>query len=772
MIIYCLTFVNIFAQAPCSLHLLASTSAGRDNQSVCITDPIMKMEYFSDSVPTITGLPPGLTFFRSATLTAISGTAQQLGVYTYTVTVQNTACAINSVTGTITVVDNCCTVERLSGNKIQVNGRSNACINQPINPISYAVELNSTATGLPPGLNFNTTTYPPTIEGTPTQTGNYSFILTSSGNNCNTRQTSPIISVSNCSSCQANLKTTSGSTVQAICLGTPLTTISYDPSLPYTVIGLPPGVTSGYTPALNCFVAPCPGPSLDISGTPTVEGIYTYTLVPEGGSCNPSGMVTGTITVKPLSNSTACDGFISIRGSVYQDNNSNCTLDAGDINIDNIHLKLYDSNDNLLAHRYTSSGAYDFTISHAGGGTYKVEIDMEGKPFFAQCVSPGLTTSVTLTTSNPEITDLNFNIKCNQDIGVHSVSPSGRIFPGQPHRLYINAGDLNKWYNLDCPTTGSGTAKVTVTGPVTFDGITSGSLNPTITGNEFNYSVSDWGTIIMRHDFGLRFITDTTAQSGDTVCVSVILTTSGTDFDPNNNTYEFCYQVGNSYDPNLKEVFPVDVGAGYEGWLNYSVHFQNTGNAPAINIRLKDTLDANLNLQTFQVVNYTHNNRVCIYNGLLNVYFPNIELPDSTSDPEGSQGFIQYRIKPKAYLPIGTKIKNTANIYFDYNPAIVTNTTVNEFKAGIISVPENEVNMAFSVYPNPGTGKFFIKLLEGTIVSIGTIEVYNLLGEMVLNNKMQNNITAIDLSQQPNGVYFLNIKTENGDFVQKLIINK
>lgn len=765
--------MNVYAQTPCSFNLFSS-SVGNDNQSICVMDPIRKIEYSSVILPTITGLPTGLSTIRNGNIFAISGTPQQIGVSTFTITVADASCSTSSATGTITVVDNCCTVERLSGNKIQVNGRSNACVNNLINPISYAVELSSTITNLPPGLSFNTSTYPPTIEGTPTQTGNYALILTSVGNNCNTRQISPVISVSSCSPCQANLKTTSGPTVQTVCKGTPMTMISYDPTLPYTVIGLPPGVTSNYIAGMVCITAPCPGPHLDISGSPTVEGIYTYTLVPESGSCVPTLSKTGTITVAPNSttNPNACPGFISVKGSVYQDNNSNCSMDSGDQSIDNIHIKLYDSNNNLLAHRYTSSGAYDFTIPDPVGGTYTVKLDTEGKPFTAQCVSPGLSTSVTLTTANPGITDVNFNINCVQDIGVQSVVPRGRVFPGQLHMLSVVAGDMNDFYHFSCSPADAGTAKVTVTGPVTFIGIAQGSRTPAITGNEFTYTITDWGTVNVKSDFGLFFKTDTTAQAGDTVCVIVVLTTFGSDFDSNNNTYSFCYRVNNSYDPNLKEVYPVDVGPGFEYWLTYTIHFQNTGNAPAINIRLKDTLDANLNVETFQVLNYSHPNIVSVYNDVLNVYYPNIELADSASNPEGSKGFVQYRIKPKANLPLGTKINNTANIYFDYNPPIATNTTVNEFKAGIISVIENEANTVFAVYPNPGTGKYFIKLLEGTTISSGIIEVYNLLGELVLNSKVQNNITAIDLSQEPNGVYFINIITESGVYAQKLIINK
>ena len=44
-----------------------------------------------------------------------------------------------------------------------------------------------------------------------------------------------------------------------------------------------------------------------------------------------------------------------------------------------------------------------------------------------------------------------------------------------------------------------------------------------------------------------------------------------------------------------------------------------------------------------------------------------------------SHGFITYRIQPKTGLADSTELKNTAFIYFDFNPAIQTNYTLNTF---------------------------------------------------------------------------------------------
>jgi hypothetical protein len=42
-----------------------------------------------------------------------------------------------------------------------------------------------------------------------------------------------------------------------------------------------------------------------------------------------------------------------------------------------------------------------------------------------------------------------------------------------------------------------------------------------------------------------------------------------------------------------------------------------------------------------------------------------------------------YSIKLLNNLPIGTQIKNTAYIYFDFNEAVITNTTVNTLSVNV-----------------------------------------------------------------------------------------
>ena len=54
------------------------------------------------------------------------------------------------------------------------------------------------------------------------------------------------------------------------------------------------------------------------------------------------------------------------------------------------------------------------------------------------------------------------------------------------------------------------------------------------------------------------------------------------------------------------------------------------------------------------------------------------------------------------------------------------------------------------------------------------LEIYNVLGEKMdsMSNIKHQTSNEFDLSSQPNGVYFLQVKSDNGITVQKLIIQK
>lgn len=75
------------------------------------------------------------------------------------------------------------------------------------------------------------------------------------------------------------------------------------------------------------------------------------------------------------------------------------------------------------------------------------------------------------------------------------------------------------------------------------------------------------------------------------------------------------------------------------------------------------------------------------------------------------------------------------------------------------------------VFPNPSNGTLNVALTEK---KEATIEVYNLVGKLVYTsgNPINTQLFTINIENQPNGIYFVTIKTENNSTTKKVLIAK
>ena len=145
-----------------------------------------------------------------------------------------------------------------------------------------------------------------------------------------------------------------------------------------------------------------------------------------------------------------------------------------------------------------------------------------------------------------------------------------------------------------------------------------------------------------------------------------------------------CLPIRDSYDPNDKQVLPVGTTAQHftptDAELQYQIRFQNTGTDTAYTVTVIDTLSDNLDIATLQIGAASHKYQFNVSGKgkpVLTWTFNNINLPDSTKDKLKSNGFISFSIKAKTGLAAQTKIENYADIIFDFNDPVRTNTTFN-----------------------------------------------------------------------------------------------
>ncbi|QHT66760.1 T9SS type A sorting domain-containing protein [Rhodocytophaga rosea] len=145
-----------------------------------------------------------------------------------------------------------------------------------------------------------------------------------------------------------------------------------------------------------------------------------------------------------------------------------------------------------------------------------------------------------------------------------------------------------------------------------------------------------------------------------------------------------CLPIIDSYDPNDKLVSPVGVTENHytptNRALDYTIRFQNTGTDYAYKVVVVDTLSEYLDISTLKMGAASHGYQLNVSGKgrpVLTFTFDNILLPDSTTDQEGSNGYVKFSIKPLAGIAEKTIIENLADIFFDYNEPVRTNTVFN-----------------------------------------------------------------------------------------------
>ncbi|MDC1403547.1 gliding motility-associated C-terminal domain-containing protein, partial [Crocinitomicaceae bacterium] len=278
-------YITVLASASANL----TSAAGTNNQTVCSGTPLNNITYdisgaTSVNFSSVPPLPSGVTALFAPTssggMVTYSGTPTTPGTFPYSFTTSGANCAPITVNGTITVAGSP-TLSLTSGSTNQT-----VCVNTPISNIVYSIGGTATGaivSGLPIGVNGSFSAGLLTISGTPTfPSGPFTYTVSTTGGPCTPVSLSGVINV------DSGIQLASGLNNQTVCNNTPITNIVYSTGISATgasVSNLPPGITGVYS-----------GNTFTISGTPTVSGVFIYTVTTLGGAC-PNDSASGTITV-------------------------------------------------------------------------------------------------------------------------------------------------------------------------------------------------------------------------------------------------------------------------------------------------------------------------------------------------------------------------------------------------------------------------------------------------------------------------------------------
>lgn len=446
-----------------------------------------------------------------------------------------------------------------------------------------------------------------------------------------------------------------------------------------------------------------------------------------------------------------------IRLKAFVDTNANGVQDVSEVNFPLGHFN-YETNSSGTIHNLYTTPYYLYESNPATTYNLTYQVDSD---YASNNICTASYPSVTVSPGSG-ITNYNFPVTVTpyQDllVNIHNYSAPPR--PGFMYYSYITYTNNS---NLTVP---SGTLTFTKDPAITMVGVCDNSAVITSTGFTYNFN---YLLPFETRTFWIQMaVANIPAVSlGQLLTNSVSITLLPGDILPLNNTSTLTETIVGSYDPNEKTESHggriLQSSFTSNDYLTYTIKFENTGTANAINVKVSDILDDKLDETTIKMIDASHEYALERINKTLTWNFFGIDLPPSVDDTMTGHGYIVFQIKPKPGYVVGDIIPNSANIYFDFNPAIITDSCITEFVQSL-SAPNFAFNN-FEYYPNPVKNSLTISNSS----TIDTIEIISILGQQIVTKKINDLHTEINLTDISKGIYFVKVTTNDQEKIVKIV---
>ncbi|MBK8613131.1 MAG: T9SS type A sorting domain-containing protein [Flavobacteriales bacterium] len=442
----------------------------------------------------------------------------------------------------------------------------------------------------------------------------------------------------------------------------------------------------------------------------------------------------------------------NVSGSVFIDNDQDCVADLSEVGVPFQVLEI-------------QPGPV-YTITDALGG-YSLDI-VDGSYQLAQ-------TDPTLVQLCPVTAPVPFTISSNAvvvDLADSSTAPLNM-------RVQLNSGILRPGFtstywgtvrNTSPQLAGLVTLQVVLDPVLSYVGAT--PAPSTVAGNVLTWSFGAF-TAYQQQALSIQVLTPIGTALGTVVNTTAEVSAGLPEADQSDNVITEVGTVTGSFDPNDKRVrtstgwSETQYIIGDDEWLEYVIRFQNTGTDTAFTVAITDSLEADLDMATFEQGVASHGFSVQFLPGrIVKWTFANILLPDSNTNEPLSHGLVSFRIRPVQPVLPGTVISNNADIFFDFNTPVRTNDAVVVAEM-TTQVAGQELGQGLSVFPNPAGREVFVVSSVGPLRSV---ELLAIDGRMIRSLPVMGTNAYFDLASVPSGIYFIKVlSVEGATFTQRLI---